>query len=112
MAATISEKTRVGLTVGGAVLALIFVLGIGRYWGAWELERAYTAKTLDRHEAEITELRRTFQEMQGTLRDIKNGQDNGKDQLATAVRNTTYLVGEIGNVKVALAERGITVKGD
>lgn len=110
--AAISEKTRVGLTVGGFIVAFIFVLGVGRYWGAWESERAYTAKTLDRHEVEIVELRRTFTEMQGTLRDIKSGQENSTKQLDTAVRNSTYLVGEIGNVKVALAERGIIVRGD
>lgn len=108
--AEISEKTKVGLTVGGAIIAFIFVLGIGRYWGTWETERQYTIRTLERHESEIAELRKTFSEMQGSLRDIKNSQDNSKESMATAVRNTTYLVGEIGNLKVALAERGIKVK--
>lgn len=108
----ISDKTKVGLTVGGCIFAIIFVLGIGRYWGTWETERNYTSRTLDRHDQEIAELRRTFGEMQGTLRDIRNGQENSKESLNTAVRNSTYLVSEIGNIKVALAERGITVKGD
>jgi uncharacterized protein HemX len=108
----ISEKTRLGITIGGACLIVAVIFGLGQFWGGLQSERAYEKETLARHETDIRELRQTFGEMQGTLRDIQNSQNNSKDAMNTAVRNTTFLIDKMGSIQVALAERGITVKGD
>jgi hypothetical protein len=103
----INEKTRVAITVGGAIVALITVLGVGRWWGQVETERATTARTLERHESDIRELRDMFRSMESSLQQIKNDQSNMKESTNAAVRNTTFLITEMGAVKIALAERGI-----
>ena len=108
----ISEKTRLGMTIGGAAVVVALVFTLGQAYGSWRTDRVNEVTTLDRHEADIRELRTTFAEMQGTLRDIQNNQVNSRDSINTAVRNTTYLMESFSEVKVALAKSGIDVKGD
>jgi hypothetical protein len=108
----ISEKTRVTLNIVGALMIVALVFGVGRFWGDRGATDNFRDQTLARHEAEITELRRSIGEIQASLREIKTAQDTSRESTATAVRNTTFLIEKLGQVQVALAGRGIIVTGD
>lgn len=108
----ISEKTRVVLNIGGVALIVALVFGAGRFWGTWSSDNRHRDEAIARHEGEIKELREAIGEVHGTLREIKTAQDTSRESTAATVRNTTFLIDKLGQLEVALAERGIRANGD
>ena len=105
-APTLSEKTRISLQVGGIVAILL----VGRYWGSWETTSEHTGATLARHETSISDLYTRLSNMERILLQIQGEQASSKETISTTARNSTALLYEMGNIKVALAQKGIIVK--
>lgn len=112
--ADISEKTKVTLQIGAMVtLAIALVVG-GKYWGTWENERVTTTKAIDRHEADIRQLRDALTAMDRTLLEIRTTQNANVESINTAVRQTTFLVTEVTTIRAALTQQGVDLpsRGD
>lgn len=105
--AEISEKTKVSLQIGGAVVVALFLIGAGRWWGTLDSERTTTQQTLSRHDQRITNLENAVNDLKDLVKDGRRVQDAAAKDSATAAANTTGIIYDLGELKVRLAERGI-----
>ena len=115
---TISERTRIALTVSGAIAAVLVLIGAGRYWGSWEAEKNFALKTLAAHEARFADQDKRMQGFEERLARMETGigtiQRQQEQTLATQDKQlaksemTNVLMNEI---RVALAAKGINVRG-
>lgn len=108
----INKNTKVAIGAGSVVGAVVFVLTIGHWWGTLDTQRESTAQALVRHEAEITELQKNFADLKISVGEIRNEQANARDTLNKIDRQTIAIYGDLGNVKVALAETGLRIPKD
>ena len=110
--AEVTESTKVAVKLGTGFVIAMTLLGAGRYWGVFETQRATTELRLERNEKDIGELRSTFGAMQKTLMEIQSEQNTNSKLIETTAKNTNAMMFDWGNLKVAMAEKGIIVKGD
>lgn len=103
----LSEKTRIGLQVGTAVVCIIAIFTLGQKVGSWQNERDNTAKAIDRHDVEIRQLRDAVTATNQSLIEIKTTQNATVESINTAVRQTTFLITEMTSIRAALQERGV-----
>lgn len=105
----LSEKTRIGLQVGTAIVCIIAIFTIGQYVGSWQSERVNTVKTLDRHDIEIRQLREAVTAMNQSLIELKTTQNAMVESVNTSVRQSTFLITEMTSIRAALQERGVRI---
>lgn len=109
--AEVNESTKIAVKFGTGAAIVVALLGVGRYWGGFETQRASTELRLERNESDIKELRETFGKMQQSLGEIRAAQISVDETIKDTGRVTKALMFEWTDMKVALAERGIIRKG-
>jgi len=112
MPTEISKNTRVVIGVGSIAAIVIAILTLGHWWGALDTQRENNTETLVRHEQEITELQKSYSDLKLSMTEVRNEQANARDTLNKIDRQTIAIYGDLGNVKVALAETGLRVPKD
>ena len=106
--AEISEKTKISLQIGGALILAAALIGGGRWWGTLDSERASTQQALAKHEQRITNLENAVNDLKDLVKDGRRVQDAAAKDSATAAANTTGIIYDLGELKVRLAERGVS----
>lgn len=108
----ISKNTKIVIGAGSIAAIVVAILTVGHWWGALDSQRENNTQTLVRHEQEISDLQRSYAELKLSMTAIQNEQANARDTLNKIDRQTIAIYGDLGNVKVALAESGLRVPKD
>ena len=112
----ISEKTRLGVTIGGAALLVVIVFGAGQFWGGRAAKDDFRDLTLARHDTEISELRKSIAEIKETIVRSEASQRAALDASNRADGKGTAILLEMATLRETLASRGINIqrpnKGD
>lgn len=112
MPTEISKNTRVVIGAGSIAGAIILILSVGHWWGSLDTQRENNTQTISRHEEEISGLQKSYEELKLSMSEVKNEQTNARETLNKIDRMTIATYGELGNIKVALAETGLRVPKD
>jgi hypothetical protein len=107
--AEISEKTRLGMTIGGAAVLIVSIFAMGNLWGGWQAERLAQAKTLDRHEGEITDIRRSVEELKETIILGQADQRAALDAATRADGKATAILLEMATLRESLVASGVNI---